>query len=188
MNFSDSQFHKIFADAMAILQDARITKIDWKKKGKLILGMTVAFLISTAACLIYFFVTHHIGPLMVDVACTIPILCFAVMQQSRQIQNLQTEFTEYRTAVGDMTDYLQINLEGGLLSQELRVLIDIAQKEGDDVIKAFVGIQDESDGLVEELAGNVAQSVIETAQANIIQRTQEMKVPGAPEEDLSVRV
>ena len=100
------------------------------------LGIALAILAGT----IFWYVWQKdLGPLMIYMALLIPILSFGIAEQSRHIQQIRTEFSEYNRAIDDFLKSIS-TLDANTLTNEEKALgvvmaafISSDEKVADDI-------------------------------------------------------
>lgn len=183
MNLDSGELHKILAEAFMLVRESQVTKLDWKKWSKLLTCLCVVIGVTTIGSALYFIATRRIGPLMLDVAGAVLILCVSLYEQGQRTSLVEKEFREYRDAVAAMIEYLQTHLESSLIDEDLLALIRRAQKEENDLTQIFEALANHDS----ENLDTMLEMVVASTQANIIQMTNAKKNPDAPAEDLNVK-
>ena len=97
----------IISIALKVTESFQKKSASWKNKTvPTMVGAILAVLVM-AVCLIYFIVTHHITPLMIYTACTIPILAFALTLFSKNLDSIHKEFREFTDAFKNLMGCLK---------------------------------------------------------------------------------
>ena len=102
------------------------------------IGLGIALVI-LAGTIFWYVWQKDLGPLMIYMALLIPILSFGIAEQSRHIQQLRTEFSEYNRAIDDFLKSIS-TLDANTLTNEEKALgvvmaafISSDEKVADDI-------------------------------------------------------
>ena len=102
------------------------------------IGLGIALVI-LAGTIFWYVWQKDLGPLMIYMALLIPILSFGIAEQSRHIQQLRTEFSEYNRSIDDFLKSISI-LDANTLTNEEKALgvvmaafISSDEKVADDI-------------------------------------------------------
>lgn len=89
----------ILSVALKVAERFEASSSKWKNKSIPCLIISLIAVAGMLGCVIYFIVTTRISPLMIYVACCIPILSFGLTVLSKNLDRVQKEFTEYTEAM-----------------------------------------------------------------------------------------
>lgn len=102
------------------------------------IGLGIALVI-LAGTIFWYVWQKDLGPLMIYMALLIPILSFGIAEQSRHIQQLRTEFSEYNRSIDDFLKSIS-TLDANTLTNEEKALgvvmaafISSDEKVADDI-------------------------------------------------------
>lgn len=83
----------------------------WKNKSIPAIIISLVCVAAVLGTMIYFVATHYIGPLMIAIACCIPILSLGFSLQSKNVDNIVHEFDEYQDAMAEFVSILKSAFE-----------------------------------------------------------------------------
>ena len=96
---TEDNIKTILSVAVKVAEGFKDRSANWKNKTLPTMIGSIAAIAAMLGFLIYFIVTHRIGPLMIYTACAIPILAFCLTLFSKNLDKIQKEFTEYTEAM-----------------------------------------------------------------------------------------
>lgn len=105
-SLSNADIKTILQVALSVAKTFKERSAKWKNKsgpGLIVAIVAVFGLLITA---VYFIGTHKITPMLIYVACCIPILSLGLAISTRNIDKIEKEFHEYETAMDKVMDLL----------------------------------------------------------------------------------
>lgn len=107
---SDAQMQILCKVALAISKEVKnnSSKV-WKNRSTPVMIFSIIAVLGMIGTLIYYIMTSSIAPLLIYIACLMPILAFGLTQSTKNLQKVNQEFAEYSTAMGKLLSVLLSN-------------------------------------------------------------------------------
>lgn len=115
---SESQIKFLYQITVKLVEKIKAHESDYKDKSlPVYIGLGIALVI-LAGCIFWYVWQKDLAPLMIYMALLIPVLSFGIAEQSRHIQQLKKEFTEYNDSIDNFLKSISSLDEDTLTNEE----------------------------------------------------------------------